>query len=376
MSEETGLPILLSFSNGATAARLDRSASDEEVKKSPCRRCARCSATTFPSPKACSIPRWLSDPWSRGGYSYPGLGSTPEDRETYARPLGNRVFFAGEATEPVEYGTVHAALWSGEQTAEALFRDGYRHAQPWQARHAAVGQGALSRAVLAQWSAQCGLWRAASSGDCLLSFLSIFHNNRRLGEGLKEDDPRQQDLLRAGSGVGPSRRSACCSPASSAWAADRTDSIERAPPQQPADVVARAPPAPDARLHPAVVDLRPGARTMAVTSDAHLYAGRRRRAKPRSVAASGWPSTTPGSRPMARSTRPTRCSALRAPRSSGRGRTIRGSAMSTPCSSASRTTCSTSAPISAPSKARPSVASRRCASCHRRPIGWSARSMR
>ena len=30
---ETGLPILLSFSNGATAARLDRSASDEEVKE-------------------------------------------------------------------------------------------------------------------------------------------------------------------------------------------------------------------------------------------------------------------------------------------------------------------------------------------------------
>ena len=31
--EETGLPILLSFANGATAARLDRSASDEEVKE-------------------------------------------------------------------------------------------------------------------------------------------------------------------------------------------------------------------------------------------------------------------------------------------------------------------------------------------------------
>ena len=90
----------------------------------------------IPEPEAMLYPRWLSDPWSQGGYSYPGLGSTAEDRETFARPLGNRVFFAGEATEPVEYGTVHAALWSGEQTAEALFRaatglQASRDMRPW-----------------------------------------------------------------------------------------------------------------------------------------------------------------------------------------------------------------------------------------------------
>ena len=119
---ETGLPILLSFSNGATAARLDRSASDEEVKEVAMSSLRKMFGNDIPEPEGMLYPRWLSDPWSRGGYSYPGLGSTAEDRETYARPLGNRVFFAGEATEPVEYGTVHAALWSGEQTAEALFR--------------------------------------------------------------------------------------------------------------------------------------------------------------------------------------------------------------------------------------------------------------
>ena len=37
-----------------------------------------------------------------GGYSYPGVGSDPDDGCAYARPLGGRVFFAGEATEPVE----------------------------------------------------------------------------------------------------------------------------------------------------------------------------------------------------------------------------------------------------------------------------------
>jgi monoamine oxidase len=99
--------------------------------------------SAIPAPEAMLYPRWLSDPWSRGGYSYPGLGSTAKDRTLHARPLADRVFFAGEATEPVEYGTVHAALWSGEQTAEALFRaatgvDASREMRPWaRARHGA-----------------------------------------------------------------------------------------------------------------------------------------------------------------------------------------------------------------------------------------------
>ena len=133
---ETGLPILLSFSNGAAAARLDRSASDEEVKAVAMSSLRKMFGNDIPEPEGMLYPRWLSDPWSQGGYSYPGLGSTSEDREAYARPLGNRVFFAGEATEPVEYGTVHAALWSGEQTAEALFRaatgmQASRDMRPW-----------------------------------------------------------------------------------------------------------------------------------------------------------------------------------------------------------------------------------------------------
>jgi polyamine oxidase len=141
---ETGLPILLSFSNGATAARLDRSASDAEVKEVAMSSLRKMFGNDIPEPEGMLYPRWLSDPWSQGGYSYPGLGSTSEDRETYARPLGNRVFFAGEATEPVEYGTVHAALWSGEQTAEALYRaatgvQASRETRPW--AKARVGAG-------------------------------------------------------------------------------------------------------------------------------------------------------------------------------------------------------------------------------------------
>jgi monoamine oxidase len=143
---ETGKPILLSFSNGETAARLDRTASDAEVKDTALASLRKMFGDSVVEPEAMLYPRWLSDPWSRGGYSYPGVGSAPEDREVYARPLARRVFFAGEATEPVEYGTVHAALWSGEQAAEAIFRiatgrnAASRQARPWSGARTGAGR--------------------------------------------------------------------------------------------------------------------------------------------------------------------------------------------------------------------------------------------
>ncbi|MBL0897196.1 MAG: FAD-dependent oxidoreductase [Reyranella sp.] len=143
--EETGLPVILSFANGHTAIHLDREASDEEVKATAMKSLRSMFGDSIPEPEAMVFPRWLSDPWSRGGYSYPGVGSDPEDCTEHARPLGNRVFFAGEATEPVEYGTVHAALWSGEQTAEAIFRvatgdAASRAARPWAAARTGAGR--------------------------------------------------------------------------------------------------------------------------------------------------------------------------------------------------------------------------------------------
>lgn len=135
--EETGLPILLSFANGHAAVRYDRELDDEEVKQVALGSLRKMFGhNKVPEPEAFVFPRWLSDPWTMGGYSYPAIGSPPEDHHDHARPLGNRVFFAGEATEPVEYGTVHAALWSAEQTAEAVFRvatgtDASRDMRPW-----------------------------------------------------------------------------------------------------------------------------------------------------------------------------------------------------------------------------------------------------
>jgi monoamine oxidase len=145
-TEETGQPILLSFANGHAAVRYERELSDEEVKQAALTSLRKMfGGNNVPEPEAFVFPRWLTDPWTMGGYSYPAIGSPPEDHCDHARPLGNRVFFAGEATEPVEYGTVHAALWSAEQTAEALFRaatgvDATREARPWAGARRGAGR--------------------------------------------------------------------------------------------------------------------------------------------------------------------------------------------------------------------------------------------
>jgi polyamine oxidase len=120
--EETGQPIVLSFANGRAAVRFDRELDDDKVREEALASLRKMFGNKVMEPEAFVFPRWLSDPWTRGAYTYPAVGSPPEDHEDHARPLGNRVFFAGEASEPVEYGTVHAALWSAELAAEAIHR--------------------------------------------------------------------------------------------------------------------------------------------------------------------------------------------------------------------------------------------------------------
>lgn len=117
-----GQPILLSFCSGRAAAELDRSASDEQVVAEALVNLARLLNRPVPDPVGYHFTRWLSDPWALGSYSYASIHSSDADRRLYAEPIANRIFFAGEATQTEDYGTVNAALLSGEQAASAIFR--------------------------------------------------------------------------------------------------------------------------------------------------------------------------------------------------------------------------------------------------------------
>ena len=64
---------------------------------------------------------WLQDPWSRGSYSYAVPGHAG-DRAVLAAPVGDRLFFAGEATSPDFFSTAHGAYMTGLAAAEGILR--------------------------------------------------------------------------------------------------------------------------------------------------------------------------------------------------------------------------------------------------------------
>lgn len=78
-------------------AHLDTQVSDEEVVERGLTILRRMFGVELPTPVGFIFTRWLSEPWALGSYSYPALGSTKADRLTYATPVDQRLYFAGEA---------------------------------------------------------------------------------------------------------------------------------------------------------------------------------------------------------------------------------------------------------------------------------------
>jgi monoamine oxidase len=65
---------------------------------------------------------WQNDPFSCGAYSYGAVGSDGA-QEALASPIGNMLFFAGEATDTSGHnGTVHGAIASGRRAAAEIVK--------------------------------------------------------------------------------------------------------------------------------------------------------------------------------------------------------------------------------------------------------------
>jgi len=63
---------------------------------------------------------WSTDPYAVGSYSFLAVGATPQHRAALAEPIGDRLFFAGEATDLDNPSTVHGARASGRRAAAAI----------------------------------------------------------------------------------------------------------------------------------------------------------------------------------------------------------------------------------------------------------------
>lgn len=114
-----GVPILLCF-NAATYGRALETFPDSEIVARAMRVLRTMFGAAIPDPVAYTLTRWASDPLAGGSYSYLPPGATTADREALAEPVGERLFFAGEAASVYHPATVHGAFVSGLRAAEKL----------------------------------------------------------------------------------------------------------------------------------------------------------------------------------------------------------------------------------------------------------------
>ena len=117
----TGKPVLLGF-NAADQGRAIEALTDPQIVDSAMATLRTIFGNQIPAPQSYQITRWASDPFSYGSYSFLAVGATPTMRQHLAAPLGQQVFFAGEATHPDYAGTAHGAYLSGIAAATTILQ--------------------------------------------------------------------------------------------------------------------------------------------------------------------------------------------------------------------------------------------------------------
>jgi monoamine oxidase len=110
-------PLLTAWAGGPKAARLSGLPEKELIAKAIAS--IRSVFRRVPRVEATLVQDWQADPYSCGGYSYVLVGGSGA-REELRRPLGKTLFFAGEATDADEAGTVAGALRSGGRAAREV----------------------------------------------------------------------------------------------------------------------------------------------------------------------------------------------------------------------------------------------------------------
>jgi hypothetical protein len=113
-------PLLTAWAGGQKAARLSGLPEKDLVRNALAS--LRSVFGRIPKVETTLVQDWQADPYSRGGYSYVLVGGQGA-REQLRRPLQKTLFFAGEATDADEAGTVAGALRSGERAAREVLKD-------------------------------------------------------------------------------------------------------------------------------------------------------------------------------------------------------------------------------------------------------------
>ncbi|WP_435748808.1 FAD-dependent oxidoreductase [Microbacterium sp. PMB16] len=112
--------LLMGAGVGAVSVLLASCTPDPEPTPTPTRTREPQPQPGVPQPADSMRSSWTTDPFSYGAVSFTPVGVLAETREQLARPVGARVFFAGEATDADEPGTMRGAIRSGARAADEV----------------------------------------------------------------------------------------------------------------------------------------------------------------------------------------------------------------------------------------------------------------
>jgi len=116
-----GWPIIECYFGGSLAANLEEAgaAAFESYGREQLTR--QLGADAVARISAIMSTRWQADPFARGSYSH-ALPGHADDRFVLAAPVGDRLFFAGEACSPEHFSTAHGAYLTGIEAARQVLK--------------------------------------------------------------------------------------------------------------------------------------------------------------------------------------------------------------------------------------------------------------
>ena len=114
-------PVLIAWAGGPKASRLAGLQDARLIEEALAG--VRLLFGNRPALEAAIVHAWQRDPFARGAYSYVLVGGDGA-RESLAEPVADTLYFAGEATDAEESGTVGGALQSGVRAARAIIKRG------------------------------------------------------------------------------------------------------------------------------------------------------------------------------------------------------------------------------------------------------------
>lgn len=117
-----GTPLLVLLAGGALGRQVE-ALGDADACAWALGQVRRAFGDSIPAPVAVHRTGWSRDPFALGSYSFIAVGASTADMATLAAPVDDRLFFAGEATNPTQWAVAHGAYVSGLREAARITGD-------------------------------------------------------------------------------------------------------------------------------------------------------------------------------------------------------------------------------------------------------------